>query len=59
MNEQELLTVREVAQFLKLKERTIRDMIAREELSAIKIGKSYRIRQSDLEILVQKRSGSK
>jgi excisionase family DNA binding protein len=57
MSEQELLTVREVAEYLKLKERTIRDMIAREELRAIKIGKSYRIRREDLEILVQRRSG--
>lgn len=57
MSEHELLTVREVAQFLKVKERTVRDMINRGELSAVKIGKAFRIRRSDLEALIQKRNG--
>lgn len=59
MSEQELLTVREVAQFLRVKERTVRDMINRGELSAVKIGKAFRIRRSDLDALIQERNGGK
>jgi len=49
MSEDNLLTVREVSTYLKLTERTVRDMIDREDLPAIKIGKAYRIRHSELE----------
>jgi len=49
MSEDNLLTVREVSTYLKLTERTVRDMIDREDLPAIKIGKAYRIRVSELE----------
>ncbi len=49
MSEHDLLTVAEVANYLRLAERTIRDMIDRGDLAAIKIGKAYRIKRTDLE----------
>lgn len=49
MLEHELLTVKEVASFLKLGEESIRRLIRAGKLKATKITKSYRIRRGDLE----------
>jgi excisionase family DNA binding protein len=43
--EPEYLSVREVATRLKVKEKTVRDWIARGEIEAYKIGKEFRIRR--------------
>jgi excisionase family DNA binding protein len=52
MNENEIMTIRDVSLCLKLSERTIRDMIARGELPAAKLAKSWRIRKADVEKLL-------
>lgn len=44
-----LLTVRDAAQLLKLKEGTIRNIINEKKLRAVKFGKEWRIRHEDLE----------
>lgn len=44
-----LLTVKEAAEMLKLKEGTIRNMINENKLRAIKFGKEWRIAPKDLE----------
>ena len=45
---QPLLTVREVAEILKLKESTVRQMISAGKLRAIKFGREWRVTQHDL-----------
>lgn len=49
MSEHDLLTVSEVADYLRVTERTVRDMIDRGDIPAMKIGKAYRIKRTDLE----------
>jgi excisionase family DNA binding protein len=48
-----VLTVEEVARALRISEDSVRAMIKRKTLPAIKVGKSYRIKQSDLDALMQ------
>jgi excisionase family DNA binding protein len=45
----DILTVTDAAEYLKLDDSTIRAMIHRRELAAIKVGRVYRIRRTDLE----------
>jgi excisionase family DNA binding protein len=47
--EPEYLKVEEVATRLKVKEKTVRDWIARGQLEAYKIGKEWRIRRDHLD----------
>jgi excisionase family DNA binding protein len=49
-SEPEYLNVREVATLLKVKEKTVREWIARGEIEAYKIGKEFRIRRDHLAI---------
>lgn len=56
MTEEILLTVKEVAEKLRVKPRTVYRMIADGELSAISIRDEYRIRQSELDDLIQRRT---
>jgi excisionase family DNA binding protein len=44
-----LLTVHEVAEMLKLKESTIRNLIVLKKLRAIKFGREWRVAHRDLE----------
>jgi len=44
-----------VAEILDIEPEVIRDLIRKKELSAIKIGKSYRIAESDLQEFLQAR----
>ena len=50
MLDRPLLTVRDVALMLKLKESTIRQMIASGRLRAIKFGREWRVTPTDLEL---------
>jgi excisionase family DNA binding protein len=50
---QPLLTVREVAEVLKLKESTIRQMIASGKLRAIKFGREWRVTHLDLQACLE------
>jgi excisionase family DNA binding protein len=51
MNQDELLTVREVAAYLRISEQTIRDMLSRKELPGTKFGKAWRVRRAELEAM--------
>ena len=57
MNDQqdELLTIEEVAAILKIKPRTIREYIAQEKLPAVELEKSYRIYRKDLDAFLAQR----
>ena len=46
--ERELLNIDEVAEYLRVSERTVRELIKRGELPATKIGREYRIRKENL-----------
>jgi excisionase family DNA binding protein len=52
MADHDLLTLSEVAEYLRLSERTIRTLLERGEIPSVKIGRSYRVRRIDLEKLV-------
>lgn len=52
MSEHDLLTISEVADYLRITERTVREMIRRGELPAAKLAKSYRIKCADVEKLL-------
>lgn len=49
------LTVRQVAQKLGLTEEWIRDLIAKKEIKAVKIGQ-WKIKQEDLETFIKSRT---
>ena len=48
----QLLTLRDAAIYTKLCTRTVRRLIERGELKALKIGRSIRIRDEDLELYI-------
>jgi len=47
-----MLTIHDVAQNLNVDERTIRELIRKNELRAIKIGKEWRVTENDLDAYV-------
>jgi nitrogen PTS system EIIA component len=56
MTQDEMLTVQEVADFMKVSDRTVRNWVNAGELARISIGKKeYRIRRSDLEDFIHRR----
>jgi putative molybdopterin biosynthesis protein len=52
MSEHQLLTVPEVAEYLRIAERTVRDLIKRGQLPGVRIGKEWRIKRVDVEKMV-------
>ncbi|NNJ09777.1 helix-turn-helix domain-containing protein [Chloroflexales bacterium ZM16-3] len=48
-----ILTVAEVAQYLRVSETTIWRWCSSGKLPAFRIGRSWRVRQSDLEVLIK------
>ena len=55
MTEEKIYTVKEIAAILRINPRTVRRMIVLGELEAIKIRDEYRIRQSALDAVLQKK----
>jgi excisionase family DNA binding protein len=51
MSEYDFLTVDEVANYLRIAPATVREMIKKGRLPAVRIGKVYRVRKSDFERL--------
>lgn len=45
----DLMTVTEVAKVLRMTSQAIRDMIKRGEISAVRVGRQYRIDRSEIE----------
>ncbi len=48
MDDQELMTIREAAEFLKMHYQTVREKVANGEIPSCKVGRIYRILKSDL-----------
>ncbi len=44
-----ILTVAQAAEYLKVCEKTVRRLIAKQELAASKVGKSWRIQKIDID----------
>ena len=59
MSEHDLLTVAEVASYLRLAERTVREMIDKGDLPAIKLNRAYRITRADLDSFLASRKEAK
>ncbi len=49
MTETEVMTVREVAEYLKVKARTIYRLVANREIPSFKVGGSWRFRKSEID----------
>lgn len=49
MADTDVMTVREVAEYLKVKERTIYRLVAKGGIPAFKVGGSWRFRRSEIE----------
>ena len=43
------MTIAQAAEYLKVCDKTVRRLISRQELAASKVGKSWRIQQSDID----------
>jgi excisionase family DNA binding protein len=55
MNDQ-VLTVKEVAKYLKVNDRTVYRMAAVGKIPAFKVGSSWRFKQSEIEKWIEKQS---
>lgn len=58
-SQHEILTLEEVADYLRVSERTVYDWAQKAEIPCGKIGTSWRFRRSDIERWVEERLGSK
>ena len=53
----EIMTIQQVAEYLQVCDKTIRRLISRKELSDSKIGRSWRVKKSNIdEYLLQRRN---
>lgn len=55
----EILTIKQVADYLKVNERTIYRLAASAELPAFKVGNAWRFKRSALEAWIQAQQGRK
>lgn len=53
------MTIKEVAEFLKLKEKTAYALAARGDIPGFKVGGSWRFRKSELEKWIKKQEAGK
>jgi len=53
----ELLTAQEVSDILKVKLTTVRKWIRQGKIQGVKLGKSWRVEQEDLQQFIQSRKG--
>ena len=54
-----LLTLKETADYLKVHYQTVRSYIAKNQLQAVKVGRNIRIKESDIERFLEKKSQEK
>ena len=55
----QILTVKEVAEYLKVNERTVYRMATASKLPAFKVGGSWRFKQADIERWIKEQSNNK
>jgi excisionase family DNA binding protein len=51
MPDNEVMTAKDVAEYLKLKERTVNNLAMKGKLPAVKIGRQWRFRKSQIDAL--------
>ena len=56
LSENTILTIPEVARYLKMSKSKIYDLVSKKEIPHIKIGRNVRIRQTDLQIWMEKQT---
>ncbi len=56
MADTDVMTVREVAEYLKVKERTIYRLVAKGGIPAFKVGGSWRFRKAEIEEWITRRT---
>lgn len=49
----EILTIQEIASFLKIKEKTAYDLAAKGKIPGFKVGGSWRFRKSDIDFWIE------
>ena len=54
--EDPILTIPEVARYLKVSKSKVYDLVSKKEIPHLKIGRNVRIRQADLQVWVEKQS---
>lgn len=54
----DIMTIKEVAEFLKLKEKTAYALAARSDIPGFKVGGSWRFRKSELEKWIKKQEAA-
>lgn len=54
--EDDIITIKEVADYLKLKEKTAYALVARGEIPGFKVGGSWRFRKSEIEKWISQQS---
>lgn len=54
--EDPILTIPEVARYLKISKSKIYNLVSKEEIPHLKIGRNVRIRQADLQIWMEKQT---
>jgi excisionase family DNA binding protein len=52
----EIMTIREVAEFLKLTEKTAYRLVSEDKLPAFKVGGSWRFRRSEIDLWIKQQS---
>ncbi|WP_332751177.1 methylation-associated defense system helix-turn-helix domain-containing protein MAD1 [Hydrogenophaga sp.] len=57
-SEDEILTIKEVADYLKVTERTIYRLAAAKQIPAFKVGGSWRFARADIDSWIRQQSGS-
>jgi excisionase family DNA binding protein len=53
---EDILTIREVAEYLKVTERTLYRLVQEKQIPAFKVGNSWRFRRDDLERWISKQA---
>jgi len=59
MADTDVMTVREVAEYLKVKERTIYRLVAKGGIPAFKVGGSWRFRRAEIDEWITRRTQDK
>ena len=55
----DIITIKEVAEYLKIKEKTAYALAAKGEIPGFKVGGSWRFKRSEIEMWIKQQSNSK
>ncbi|MDA0307526.1 MAG: helix-turn-helix domain-containing protein [Proteobacteria bacterium] len=55
--ESDIITIKEVAEYLRIKEKTVYDLAAKGKIPGFKVGGAWRFRKSELDKWIHKQEG--